>query len=165
MENVEFKKLLFKVACCTMICDGEMHQSEIDELRLIKKSTAYFSDVDLSEEFLSFLEDAKINGVKVINDLFLTLKSIKFNPIQELLFLEIAIRIINADNVQDESEIRYIRHLRSHLDLHNEVIKDRFGSLTLLGVQDFNDIKNKQTSINPAFDEIIIPEFIDFDGI
>ena len=35
MEKNEFKKLLFKVAFCTMVCDGHIDESEIDEMKML----------------------------------------------------------------------------------------------------------------------------------
>ena len=47
MEKIEFKKLLFKIAFCTMGCDGDIDTLEIEEMKNIDKSTSFFNDVDL----------------------------------------------------------------------------------------------------------------------
>lgn len=132
MEKKEFKKILFKVAFCTMACDGNIDSREVEELKSMDKNTSFFDDVDLSDELDQLVKDFKSKGTKVIEELFLDLKQTKLNPIQELIVLEVALRIINADEKHDENEIRFIHFLRSKLELHDEIIIDRFGEVAIL---------------------------------
>lgn len=165
MEKLEFKKLLFKVACCTMACDGEIDKREIEELKLINTSTFYFKDVDLSGELSAFIDELKAAGVQAVNNLLDSVKSFDLNLIQELLILEVAIRIINADKRHDENEIRFIRQLRRALNLHDEMIKDRFGDVPLLKIRaDKNVIAgNKEEGV--FFEEITLSDIASFDEI
>ncbi|HIF61182.1 MAG TPA: TerB family tellurite resistance protein [Rhodospirillales bacterium] len=132
MDKVEFKKLLFKVAFCTMACDGHIDKREIDEMKAMDKNTSFFDGVDLSGELSELIEELGLKGAKVIEELFSTLRDNKLNPIQELLILEVAIRIINSDQKHDDNEIRFIHLLRAKLELHDETITDRFGDVALL---------------------------------
>jgi len=56
MEKVEFKKLLFNVAFCTMACDGHIDKKEIEEMKVMDKTTSFFNDVDLSEELIFLIQ-------------------------------------------------------------------------------------------------------------
>jgi len=132
MEKIEFKKLLFKVAFCTMVCDGHIDESEIDEIKLMGTSTPFFLDIDLSEELSKLTSELDKKGTQVINDLCKTLKDNILNPIQELIILEVALRVINADHIHDENEINFINLIRAQLKLHNEEIVGRFGELDIL---------------------------------
>lgn len=138
MDKNEFKKILFKVAFCTMACDGHIDDREIEELRIMDKNTSFFEAVDLSDELKQLITDLKNKGTKVIEELFSDLKSTKFNPIQELLVLEVALRIINADEKHDENEVKFIHLLRSKLELHDETINDRFGELDILYTNEYS---------------------------
>ena len=71
MEKNEFKILLFKVAFCTMVCDGHIDGSEIDEMKKIDKNTSFFHDIDLSEELSELQNELSKKGTQVINDLFI----------------------------------------------------------------------------------------------
>jgi len=138
MDKNKFKKILFKVAFCTMACDGHIDQREIDELKIMDKKTSYFSDIDLSNELDELVNDFKQKGVKVIEELFELLRKTKLNPIQELLILEVALRIANADERIDENEVKFINFLRSKLELHDEIIIDRFGELDILYTNEYS---------------------------
>ncbi len=138
MDNIEFKELLFKVAFCAMACDGEIQPEEIDELKIMDKKTSYFADIDLSDELKQLIDDFKNKGAKVIEELFVNLKETKLNPIQELLVLEVAIRIAYANDVIDDNEEKFIHLLRSKLELHDETINDRFGKLDILHTNEYS---------------------------
>jgi len=132
MEKNEFKQLLFKVAFCTMVCDGHIDERETDEIKMMGKNTTFFHDIDLSEELSKLISELSKKGTQVINDLFKTLKESILNPIQELIILEVALRIINADHIHDENEIKFVNLLRAQLKLHDEEIVGRFGDIGIL---------------------------------
>src|SRR6056297_83930 len=95
--DIVFKKLLFKSAFCCMACDGHIDQKEIEEIKKMDTNTTYFGDIDLSSELEELISDLSKNGKKVVNDLFEELRKIELNPVQELLILEVVLRIIYAD--------------------------------------------------------------------
>ena len=115
-----------------MACDGHIDEREIEEMKVMDKNTSFFHDIDLSEELSELISELDKNGVQIINDLFKTLKDNILNPIQELIVLEVALRIINADDKHDENEIKFIHFLRANLKLHDKEIVDRFGEIDIL---------------------------------
>jgi hypothetical protein len=138
MDKNEFKKILFKVAFCTIACDGHIDDREVEELKTMDKNTSFFEAIDLSDELEQLITDLKREGTKVIEELFSCLRETKLNPIQELLILEVALRIINADEKHDENEVKFIHLLRSKLELHDETINDRFGKLDILYTNEYS---------------------------
>ena len=151
MDKIKFKRLLFKVAFCSMACDGHIDKREIEEMKIMDKKTSFFEAIDLSDELVQLIDDFKSKGTKVIEDLFITLRETKLNPIQELIFLEVALRIINADEKHDENEVKFIHLLRSKLELHDETINDRFGELDILHTNEYSrNIVSGKTEIEFA---------------
>ena len=148
MDKLEFKKLLFEVAFCTMACDGYIDEKEVEEMKLIDKQTSYFKDIDLSDELKNLIKELEEKGVKVIEELFETLRNTKLNPIQELLVLEVALRIIYADKKIDDNEVRFLNLLRSMLEIHDEIIFDRFGEVEILYM---NEYISKLSKTNDEF--------------
>ena len=158
MDKNKFKKILFKVAFCTMACDGDIDSREIDELKIMDKNTSYFAEIDLSNELKQLVNDFKNKGTKVIEELFELLRKTKLNPIQELLILEVALRIANADESIDENEIKFINLLRSKLELYDETIIDRFGELDILYTNEYSkNIVAGKTEVEFA-ESIKLPE-------
>ena len=138
MDKIEFKKLLFKVAFCTMACDGHIDKREIEEMKIMDRKTSFFEAIDLSDELSQLIKDLENKRTKVIEELFASLKETKLNPVQELLVLEVALRIINADKKHDENEIKFIHLLRAKLELHDETINDRFGEIDILYTNEYS---------------------------
>ena len=163
MDKLEFKKLLFEVAFCTMACDGDIDKREIEELKIMDKNTSYFAEIDLSDELEILIKELETKGVKVIEDLFKTLRKTKLNPIQELLILEIALRIIYADKKVDDNEIKFLNLLRSMLEVHDEIIFDRFGEVEILYINEYISKLNK--SDNDFLANLNLPDMVDIKNI
>ncbi len=148
MDKILLKKMLFKVAFCAMAADGRIDDREIKEMQIMDKNTSYFANIDLSNELKNLLTNLEIKGKKIIVELFDELRNTKLTTIQELLVLEIALRIISADDDIDDNEVKFIKLLRSKLELHDETIKDRFGIIDYLMNKDYVEnitlIKHKE---------------------
>ena len=144
MDKIKFKRLLFNVACGAVSCDGDIDEREIRELKHIDKSTAYFDDIDLSNDLDRFFENFKDDSGKTIDDVISKLQYENLNPVQEMLILEVSLRLIYADTVVHEKEKEYIQKVRSCLDIQDELIKDRFGDIDFL-FQSSSRIKTQST--------------------
>jgi len=146
-----------------MAADGRIDDREIKEMQIMDKNTSYFANIDLSNELKNLLTNLEIKGKKIIVELFDELRNTKLTTIQELLVLEIALRIISADDDIDDNEVKFIKLLRSKLELHDETIKDRFGIIDYLMNKDYVEnitlIKHKETDFianlsMPEIDEL-----------
>jgi len=132
MEHSDFKKLLFTSAVCIMACDGEIHEDEIKEIGMITRTTPYFKDMDCSKELNNLVDDIIKNGKQVVKSYFAQIKESDLTPPQELLLIEVLMRIVNADNKIDINEVKFLKIVRSKLKIHDEIIVERFGTVDLL---------------------------------
>jgi len=165
MEKLQFKQILFKTAFCCMACDGHIDDREIKELKVMDKNTTYFEDVDLSKELEHLISQFGSKGKKTVEELFQQLRDTDLNTVQELLLLEVALRIINADERIDDNEVKFIHFLRSKLKVHDETILDRFGNVEFLFDRDY---KNEITAGNlkqNLMDSIVLPEMADLKSV
>lgn len=158
LEKQQFQHLLFKVAFCTIACDGHIDEMEIKEMKAMDKAAIYFKDIDLSDELDNLLVTLKEKGKHIINDLYAVLKATKLNPVQELLILEVAFRLSMANKEMDENEVKFIRFLRSHLDLHDEIIRDRFGAVEYLFDKDYTKDIVRTAAHEDLLSTITLPE-------
>jgi uncharacterized tellurite resistance protein B-like protein len=170
IDRNEFQKVLFRTAFCVMACDGEIHPKEIEEIKQMNKSASYFQGIDLSDELENLLLDLKEKGKHFIDELVISLSTLELSIIQELLVLEVAFRMIYADSKVDENEIKFIRFLRSKLNLQDEIIRDRFGVVEFLFDKDYSkDIVKKDAEIDflsttaiPEYKELVLVDFSKF---
>lgn len=166
LERQEFQKLLFKTAFCLMACDGHIHELEIKELRQMIKSTAYFQGIDLTGEVEELLKEFGEKGKSLVEDILEDLYRLDLSSVQELLVLEVAFRLVHADEKLEENEIKFIRFLRGKLRIHDEIIRDRFGLVEYLFDKDYaNEIVKQEVKkdLMSTFEISEIKDLKDFD--
>lgn len=132
METTKFKKLLFSIACSAIACDGQVDEREVRELKYLAKSTTYFKGVDLTRKLDRFVESFKDNPEETIENIISQLKDSFLNPVEEMLVLEIVLRLVYSDTRIDEKEIAFIKSIRESLTLDDDIITQRFGVIDLL---------------------------------
>lgn len=161
LERPDFQRLLFRTAFCLMACDGHIDEREVNEIKLMNKSSAYFNGIDLTDELEELLSDLKERGKHIVDELFDTLAKLDIGVVQELLILEVSFRLVHADEKVDENEIKFLRFLRSKLKVHDEVIRDRFGVIEYLFDKDYSQDIVKSETHDDLFASMAIPEFKD----
>ena len=148
MELIKFKELLLKVAVCAIACDGDIDDREIEALHEIEKKSPYFSALDLSEVLEKSLETCSndLNAFKI--NVFRILDDNTLNIVQELSILEISLRIIAADEIEEDREKTFINDLRTHLEVEDFIISQRFGEITYLKPKNSEFKSNKIDDID-----------------
>jgi hypothetical protein len=144
MEALVYKKILLEIAVCAMSCDGDIDEREISELNEIEKTSPYFSAIDLSETLEESLKDCMENIIEFQNKVFELIDSNQLNIVQELSLLDISLKIIAADEKEEDTEIQFLKKLRSHLKVDDIIINQRFGTIPylLLTNSEFNSFSN-----------------------
>jgi len=162
MEQTNYQKLLLKSAVCVMACDGKIHNDEIKEIKKISVTTPYFGKIDYANEMDTIIADITKHGTRAIKELFTDIKNNDLTPVQELLLLEILMRIINADKVKDPNEIIFLQIVKSSLKVHDEIIMGRFGNTDILFDRDYEpvDISFKKKFIS----ELKLPKLKNLQG-
>ncbi|OGU18622.1 MAG: hypothetical protein A2X85_17440 [Geobacteraceae bacterium GWF2_54_21] len=132
MEQRDLQKLLLKTAVCTIACDGEIHEKEIAEMNAMVSQAVYFKDFNGIESLSEMLDAVKKSGKDFFHEFLEGLKSSELSIVQELLLLEVILRIVYADERFDTNEEMFLRLVRTHLHVHDEIITQRFGAVPCL---------------------------------
>ena len=132
MELSKFKELLLNVAVCAIACDGDIDDREIQALHKIEKDSPYFSATDLSETLEASLKSCSEDLITFKKNVFEMLAGNTLNTVQELTVLEISLRIIAADEKEEDVEKLFINELRTQLALEDFIINQRFGDISYL---------------------------------
>lgn len=165
LEKQEFQKLLFRVAFCTIACDGKIDEMEINEMRIMDKSVAYFQGIDLSDELNDLVKLLKEHGKKIIDEMVNQIRTSNLSLIQALLILEVAFRLAYANKEEAENERKFIRFLRSSLNIPDQIIRDRFGVVDFLFDKDYSkDIVKTETQTD-LLSSIKIPEMKELESV
>ena len=132
MEQNEFQRLLLVTAICAMSCDGDIDDKEILELRKILEVSHYFRGINKIDFAEDMLGEVTTDGHRFVGNFFKQLEEAELSSTQELLILEIILRIIQADDRLDENEIMFLRLVRAKFDVYDEIIIHRFGEVPFL---------------------------------
>ena len=139
MKNISFKSILLETAVCAIACDGHIDEREIEALKSIEKSSPYFSSEDLSKILDKSLKKASLDINEFKNSVFEKIKKEELNLLQQLSLVEISLRIISADNIEEEAEKEFMIELRNHLSISDLILYQRFGKIQYLGILDFEE--------------------------
>lgn len=126
MRGIEFKKVLFKAAFVVMACDGEVHQSEVDEIHAIANDELYFDGLDIDKELKALLSELKDKGHDLVNQFFELINNTKFSDLQEFQMLEVVLRIIEADDKIDDNEVNFLQQMKKCLDVSDITLITKF---------------------------------------
>jgi len=126
MKNTDFKDFLFRSAVMAMACDGDISDEEVNEIKNIVANEIYFMGYDFEEPLKSNIENIKANGKGTIN---LYLQEIGTNNLtehQEILLIEVLLRIIEADNNVQTSELKFLQMAKAKLKVDEQTLIVKF---------------------------------------
>lgn len=126
MKNTDFKPFLFKSAVMAMACDGDIAEAEISEIRNIVANEIYFMGYDFEEPLKSNTENIKANGKNAINQYLQEIVANNLNDHQEILLIEVLLRMILADGKVDESELKFLHMAKSKLKTDEQTLIMKF---------------------------------------
>jgi uncharacterized tellurite resistance protein B-like protein len=147
MESIEFKKLVLRTSFAVMACDGEIHPSEVKELRQISLGTKYLEGVDVDAELNAITAEFNSKKRLFFRENFKNLVEAQLAEGEKLIVMDVVLRMISADDRVDENEAKFLRALKKRLELSEELIRQRFGEVRELGI-----IKDQQYATVPVED-------------
>lgn len=126
MKNIDFKDFLFKSAVIAMACDGDIAKTEIQEIKTIVANEIYFMGYDFVEPLKNTISYIKANGKGAINQYFQDIVINNLNEHQEILLIEVILRIIQADEKVEESEMKFLQMVKSKLKTDEKTLIVKF---------------------------------------
>lgn len=126
MKNQDFKEFLFKSAVMAMACDGDIAESEIEEIKNIVTNEIYFMGYDFEVPLKSNIDNIKANGKSAINLYLNEIVEKNLNEQQEILLIEVLLRIIEADSVIQPSELKFLQMAKAKLKIKEETLIVKF---------------------------------------
>ncbi len=163
METPEFKRLLLKTAIFVKANDGRVHEDNLREIQNYTKIASYFKDIDTEVLMTEIMDDLRANKENAIEAYLKDLGEANLTLIQELLILEIIMRIMHGSDTLDQHEIEFLQAVRTRLKVYNEIILERFGEIDYLVNQQYTDVKESEgTEYIP---DITSPDLMRFNDI
>ena len=126
MKTDVFQSLLLKAAVSAIACDGSIDATEINEFKNIAENEIYFMGFDYEDLLDVSLQQIKSKGAEAINDFLNELSSSSLNENQELLLIEVLIRVIESDEKIEPNEVKFLQMVKAKLKTNEETIITKF---------------------------------------
>lgn len=122
MKNLNFKDFLFKSAVIAMACDGNIAEEEINEIKNIVANEIYFMGYEFEEPLQKNIDDIKSNGKNAINQFLQEITLNNLDEHQELLLIEVLLKVIHADTKVEENELKFLQLAKSKLKTDEQTL-------------------------------------------
>ncbi|MDR3235529.1 MAG: TerB family tellurite resistance protein [Prevotellaceae bacterium] len=128
MNTITFDKLLLQTAFCCMACDGEIAPEEVTLIKTICDKESMLKNMDFKAEIDRFVTDINAGGKQLLADFLKTLeqKSAALSKQEQFALIDIAIKVIKADNKIEYSEIKFFKTIRYRLKVSDDEIMAHF---------------------------------------
>jgi uncharacterized tellurite resistance protein B-like protein len=138
MKNKEFKDFLFKSAVMAMACDGEIADEEIEEIKNMVANEIYFMGYDFEEPLKNNIDNIKTNGKNAINQFLQEIVTNELSEHQEILLIEVMLRMIEADKDVQHSELKFLQMAKAKLKIDEQTLIVKFPN-NIDHLMDFNN--------------------------
>lgn len=105
-----------------MACDGDIANEEVDLIKKYVRESELFGNINVEELLNCYVEDINSKGVSYLNNFIKEIKDAELNEEQELNIVRISIKMIEADNIIQYSEVKFFKRIRQYLHIEDEVI-------------------------------------------
>lgn len=128
---METNELYLKTAFSCMACDGEIAAEELGLVKQYANSSTLFEGLDIERKLNEFVAEINDQGQSFLAGYISEVANAKLSEEQELNLARIAIKMIEADNKIEYSEISFFKRIRSKLSVADEKLLDIFKDETM----------------------------------
>lgn len=143
--------LLTAFACSA--CDGEIAKEEVELIKNWASSTDLFQSIDIETKLNDYVDAINKNGIVFLNQFLDFVSSSDLSKDEQLKIVDVAIKMIEADNQILYYEVKFFKRLRACLTISDSEILEVFPD-----IEDFlqPDIKtsNFDFSLESNFEQI-----------
>lgn len=122
-NNIMTKQELYlKTMFCCMACDGDIAPEEIEMVKSIAVKTPILGGLDIENILNNYVSSINKNGASFLRRYLSDLSETELTSDEELQIIELSIKMIEADNRIEYSEIKFFKKIRYRLSVSDEQI-------------------------------------------
>lgn len=116
------QELYLKTMFCCMACDGNIAQEEIKTVEDFAMQTSIFKELDVENMLNTYISAINQKGALFLRRYLNELSEEELTSDEELQIINLSIRMIEADNRIEYSEVKFFKKIRSRLSVSDEQI-------------------------------------------
>lgn len=162
MEQKEFSDLLLLTAFSVMACDGDIDPKEITLISDFESRESLFKIENLEQRLNELVNEINQDGQGFLRNYFRRLSSSNLSFDEERQLVYVAIKMIEADEIVQYTELRFFKIIHSYLKISGEQILEEFSQVNDIEeyvVQDIISEKYIEKLTSSYFENQAIPEF------
>lgn len=128
---METNELYLMTAFSCMACDGEIAAEELELVKQYASSSTLLRGLDIESKLNEYVAEINEQGQGFLTGYINTIANTQLSEEEELNLASIAIKMIEADNKIEYSEISFFKRIRSKLNVSDEKLLDLFKDETL----------------------------------
>lgn len=114
------QELYLKTMFCCMACDGDIAPEEVETLKAIAKQMPMLEGLDVEGVLNSYVAEINQHGASFLRKYLNELANTELTSEEELQVVKLSIRMIEADNRIEYSEVKFFKKIRSRLSVSDE---------------------------------------------
>ena len=116
------EELYLKTIFCCIACDGNIATEEVDMVKNLCAKDRIFHNLDSEEYLNSWITEINEQGGVFLQTYLKEINSVELNKQEQLLLVSLAIKAIEADNSIEYAEVKFLKKIRSKLNISDEAI-------------------------------------------
>lgn len=118
-------ELLLKTAFCCMACDGDIAPEEISTLNEFALNSQSFKDIDIQNTINGYVIAINDKKGSFLTEYLSEVKNANLDDDSSLRLIDIAIKMIEADNVIEYSEVSFFKRIRNNLNISDDILYEK----------------------------------------
>lgn len=116
------QELYLKTIFCCMACDGDIAPEEMEMVKNIAMQFPMLKEVDVQHVLNVYVSEINKNGALFLRMYLNELSEETLTTEEELQIIDMAIKMIEADNRIEYSEVKFFKKIRARLSVSDEHI-------------------------------------------
>lgn len=115
-------ELLLKTLFCCSACDGLIAKEEVELVKNLIESVRLFNSLNVEDALNSYISEINTQGKGFLEDYLVQLSEAELTDDEQVQLIEMAIKMIEADNQILYSEVKFFKKIRAALSVSDEII-------------------------------------------
>ena len=122
---MDINELYLKTLFCCSACDGEIASEEVALVKRLTENEKAFEELDVESILNRYVELINVQGSSFLKNYLKELEEASLTNEQQIKLIDLAIKMIEADNQVLYSEIKFFKKIRSYLSITDESVLER----------------------------------------
>lgn len=122
-------ELYLKTLFCCSACDGEIAPEEVSLVKQLSLNDSTFEGLDVENILNAYIEKINGQGCIFLKDYLSEVANATLSDEEQVKLIELAIKMIEADNQILYSEVKFFKKIRNRLSVTNEQILSKLSSI------------------------------------